>query len=114
MCINCIYYKGMVCKNEESKNYALYMEQIESCRDFIEKTDKITKDVIKREAVNHPEHYNKGIEAIDIIESWDLNFSLGNAIKYILRAPHKSNQIEDLKKAKWYVEREIERLEKNS
>ena len=74
--------------------------------------NKIIED--RKEMINHPQHYNKGIEAIDIIESWDLNFSLGNAIKYILRAPHKSNQIEDLKKAKWYVEREIERLEKNS
>ena len=64
-----------------------------------------------KENVNHPSHYNQGIEAIDIIESWELNFSLGNAIKYILRAPHKSNQLEDLKKASWYILREIDRLE---
>ena len=63
-------------------------------------------------AVNHPSHYNQGIEVIDIIETWGLNFPLGNAIKYILRAPYKSNQLEDLKKARWYVNREIERLEK--
>ena len=60
--------------------------------------------------VNHPSHYNKGIEPIDIIESWDLNFSLGNAIKYILRAPYKNDELEDLEKAKWYLEREIKRL----
>ena len=60
--------------------------------------------------VSHPSHYNQGIEAIDIIESWDLNFSLGNAIKYILRSPYKGKQIEDLEKAKWYLEREISRL----
>lgn len=60
--------------------------------------------------VNHPKHYNQGIEPIDIIESWDLNFSLGNAIKYILRAPYKNNELEDLEKAKWYLEREIKRL----
>lgn len=60
--------------------------------------------------VNHPQHYNQGIEPIDIIESWDLNFSLGNAIKYILRAPYKNNELEDLEKAKWYLEREIKRL----
>lgn len=64
-----------------------------------------------KESVNHPSHYNQGIEAIDIIESWELNFSLGNAIKYILRAPHKANQVEDLKKASWYILREIDRLE---
>ena len=60
--------------------------------------------------INHPSHYNQGIEPIDIIESWDLNFSLGNAIKYILRAPYKDNELEDLEKAKWYLEREIKRL----
>lgn len=60
--------------------------------------------------VNHPKHYNQGIEPIDIIESWELNFSLGNAIKYILRAPYKNNELEDLEKAKWYLEREIKRL----
>ena len=62
------------------------------------------------EQVNHPSHYVKGIEPIDIIESWNLNLSLGNAIKYILRSPYKGKQIEDLEKAKWYLEREISRL----
>ena len=62
------------------------------------------------EQVNHPSHYNQGIEPIDIIESWDLNFSLGNAIKYILRSPYKGKQIEDLEKARWYIDREINRL----
>ena len=60
--------------------------------------------------VSHPSHYNQGIEPIEIIESWDLNFSLGNAIKYILRSPYKDNQIEDLEKARWYIDREINRL----
>ena len=60
--------------------------------------------------VSHPSHYNQGIEAIDIIESWDLNFSLGNAIKYILRSPYKGKQIEDFEKARWYIDREINRL----
>ena len=62
------------------------------------------------EQVNHPSHYNQGIEPIDIIESWELNFSLGNAIKYILRSPYKGKQIEDLEKARWYIDREINRL----
>ena len=60
--------------------------------------------------VSHPSHYNQGIEAIDIIESRGLNFSLGNAIKYILRSPYKGKQIEDLEKARWYIDREINRL----
>ena len=62
------------------------------------------------ENVNHPSHYQQGIEAIDVIESWRLNFSLGNVIKYTLRAPYKGKEIEDLEKARWYLDREIERL----
>jgi hypothetical protein len=61
-------------------------------------------------AVHHPSHYNVGkIEVIDAIEDWGLNFSLGNAVKYIARADHKGKPIEDLEKARWYIEREIER-----
>ena len=69
----------------------------------------------KSEAVNHPNHYNVGgIEVIDFIESWNLGFSLGNAIKYIARAPYKNDELEDLKKARWYIDREIQRLEKDT
>ena len=62
------------------------------------------------ENVNHPIHYVQGIEPIDVIESWGLNFSLGNVIKYTLRAPYKGKEIEDLEKAMWYLAREIEKL----
>ena len=63
--------------------------------------------------INHPSHYNTGsIEVIDAIESWQLNFSRGNAIKYIARAGRKDGEteIDDLRKAQWYIQREIERL----
>lgn len=64
------------------------------------------------ERVEHPNYYNVGyIEVIDAIESWQLNFSRGNAVKYIARAGHKDDEIEDLKKAAWYINREIKRLE---
>lgn len=68
---------------------------------------------IKKETVNHPDHYQQipGIEVIDVIEH--LNFNKGNAVKYILRAEHKGNEIEDLQKAKWYLEREIARIQKS-
>ena len=67
----------------------------------------------QRENVNHPAHYNTGcIEVIDAIESWQLNFSRGSAVKYIARAGHKDDEIEDLKKAAWYINREIQRLTK--
>ena len=60
--------------------------------------------------VNHPSHYNVGkIEVIDAIEDWGLGFHLGNVIKYVARADHKQDAIEDLKKASWYLNREIER-----
>lgn len=64
-----------------------------------------------KEMVNHPDHYqgNGGMEVIDIIENYDLGFSLGNAIKYILRADKKGARKQDLKKAIWYIQREIDR-----
>jgi translation initiation factor 2B subunit (eIF-2B alpha/beta/delta family) len=57
-------------------------------------------------------YYHSGTyEAINVIEAWGLNFSLGNVIKYVARAGRKTdNPIEDLEKAKWYIEREIEKL----
>jgi hypothetical protein len=64
------------------------------------------------EKVNHPSHYNQGkIEVIDAIEDWDLNFCEGNVIKYVARHRHKSEPIEDLKKAQWYLERLIGKIE---
>lgn len=65
------------------------------------------------ETINHPEHYggDTTYEAIKVIEAWGLGFHLGNAVKYICRAESKGKKLEDLKKAKWYLDREIERLE---
>ena len=66
-----------------------------------------------REAVNHPTHYNTGnIEVIDAIEDWGLDFNAGNVVKYVARHQHKKNPVEDLKKARWYLDRLIERMEK--
>ena len=65
-----------------------------------------------REAVNHPPHYNTGnIEVIDAIEDWELDFNAGNVVKYVARHQHKANPVEDLKKARWYLDRLIERME---
>ena len=65
------------------------------------------------DAVNHPSHYtsdNSGIECIEVSENW--SFCLGNALKYLWRAGLKdgNSDIQDLKKAVWYIEREIARL----
>lgn len=61
--------------------------------------------------VNHPAHYTShpsGVECIDVTEH--MSFNLGNAVKYIWRAGSKGSALEDLRKAAWYVEREIQRL----
>lgn len=68
------------------------------------------------EAVDHPAHYGGAentYEAIKIIEAWDLGFNLGNTVKYISRAGKKdlAKTLEDLKKARWYLDREIQKLE---
>ena len=64
-----------------------------------------------KEMVNHPQHYNMGkIEVIDFIEDHNLNFNLGNAVKYISRCEHKGKKEEDLRKALWYVNRELMRI----
>lgn len=65
-----------------------------------------------KESVEHPVHYNKGIETIDYIESWEMNFNRGNIIKYVTRSPYKGKELEDLKKARFYLDREIAKLEK--
>lgn len=66
--------------------------------------------------INHPQHYTSGkIEVIDFIEDKGLNFNLGNVVKYVARAGHKKSSgksmdakaLEDLKKAQWYLNREI-------
>jgi hypothetical protein len=71
---------------------------------------KVMKEIQEREMVNHPDHYqgNK-FEVIDVIEDYELGFHLGNAVKYILRAGKKDARKQDLKKAIWYIQREIDR-----
>jgi hypothetical protein len=71
-------------------------------------------DTPKADAIN-PSHYrNNRFEVIDIIEAFRLGFNLGNVVKYILRAGKKDplKHVEDLKKARWYLDREIANLEK--
>ena len=65
----------------------------------------------RSDAVNHPAHYKVGgIETIDFIEAKKLGYNLGNVVKYITRADHKDNKLEDLRKAQWYLTREINSL----
>lgn len=62
----------------------------------------------KHDPVNHPQHYTRsGIETITVIEAWGLGYHLGNAVKYLSRAGFKGDRLEDLEKARWYLDREI-------
>jgi hypothetical protein len=64
---------------------------------------------LKNDPVEHPAHYKVGgIETIDFIEAKNLGYNLGNVVKYITRADHKGNKLEDLRKAQWYLTRAIE------
>ena len=93
-CIECFYNnKDNICINSEL------------CRGY-------NQFKPKKEMINHPSHYNQGIEAIDYIESHRMDFNIGNVIKYVTRAKHKGTELQDLKKALWYLQREINRLEK--
>lgn len=73
--------------------------------------------MMEKEMVNHPEHYqfgkNNEYEAIKVIDAWglDKDFYLGNAVKYLSRAGKKDNTVQDLKKAIWYIEKKIEKLQ---
>lgn len=87
---------------------------------------KYMKEVIKtlteKELVNHPSHYggeDDPYESIKVIEAWNLGFRLGNAVKYISRCGKKDlkgdvlkSTVEDLRKASWYLDREITTLER--
>lgn len=72
---------------------------------------------MEKEMVNNPLHYggaDNPYEAIKVIEAWDLDFHLGNTVKYISRAGKKDTdkELQDLKKALWYLQRKIDNLEK--
>ena len=67
--------------------------------------------------VNHPAHYggaDNPCEAIKVIEAWGLGFNLGNTLKYLSRTESKGAAIEDMKKAAWYLDREIKNREKKA
>ena len=73
--------------------------------------ETITMEEPQSDPVNHPAHYKTGgIETIDFIEAKNLNYNMGNAVKYISRAEHKGNKKQDLEKAVWYLNREIGKL----
>lgn len=99
--------------SSQNEFYNNQLKKIDQMLDICNKQIRENDNNKNKEMINHPQHYNMGkYEAIDVIEDWKLNFNLGNTVKYISRAGHKDNIIQDLKKASWYLNREIERLEK--
>ena len=81
---------------------------------YVPRPDVVEQSVYD-DPVNHPSHYTYGkIECIDYIEDKQFDFCLGNAIKYITRAGHKENAVEDLKKAVFYINRKINQLERSA
>lgn len=108
------YLKAKDCyvRKDKSSNCTISCKE---CNKYFANEDYGFKEISKDEVdmVNHPQHYSAhGIEPIDYIESHDLNFNLGNVIKYVSRAPFKGTELQDLKKAKWYLEREIKKHDK--
>lgn len=113
MCVDC---KGS--KMEKGAN--------EKMEEFLNKEDKPTnivehpydiaieelKKKQKEDMVNSPKHYTFGkYEVIDIIDDWQLEFYEGQVIKYVARAKHKGNELQDLKKAQFYLNRLIKKME---
>ena len=99
-CSNCaLHNSGISCDFEQNEN--------------VERGYAILFPEPENDPVNRPSHYTDGkIEVIEFIEDKNLGFCLGNAVKYIARAGKKdpTKEIEDLNKAKWYIERRIKEL----
>ena len=108
-----ILVKGEWCDGCEG--FALNICSTEECVELVRMwLERKCKDNPPADNVNHPSHYTSGkIEVIDFIEDKELGFHLGNAVKYISRAGRKNpdKTVEDLRKAVWYINRQIQRLE---
>ena len=98
-----------------SKNVFLTLEDFKRAERISLGIRKIGDNVHQatKEMVNHPAHYggDNPLEVIKIIDHYKLGFALGNCIKYTIRADKKGNKLEDLKKAAWYLQHEINKLE---
>jgi hypothetical protein len=82
-------------------------------KEVVDRVAHMEKVFKKNDNVNSPAHYTTGgIETIDFIEAKSLNYNLGNVVKYVSRSDYKGKKLEDLKKARWYLCREINNLSK--
>ena len=108
------YNEGIETNSAPTRKARLNKESWDRVNEKMQKAKehKEIMNSLKKETVNHPDHYNEGIETIDYIESWGMDFNQGNVIKYVSRYKLKGG-LEDLKKAQWYLERLIQLEEKN-
>ena len=102
-CPECLPKYSKVPKKKEVQ--AIAEEVVKTIEESEVKVVELPK---KEDVINHPSHYTRGkIEVIDFIEDQQLPYHLGNVIKYIARAGYKGDKLEDLKKARWYLDRYI-------
>lgn len=112
-------YAGLYDHREEIAKYTKHSVSLISfftSRKTFQENNQEKIVVEKKEMVNHPSHYggvDNPYEAIKVIEAWGLGFCLGNTVKYIARAGKKDAVLQELKKAQWYLQREISKLEAN-
>jgi len=118
----CLYLFNEKCANAlcSAWNKSCVQNSGESCCFFIPEhkfiETKKKQETAQMDNVSHPSHYVDGrkYEPKDVIRDWNLNFNLGSAVKYISRAGRKDDIIQDLKKAKQFIDFEIEALERES
>lgn len=113
-CPTCLpKYSKVPKKEEEDLGNNIEETHIDDSKKLIVYTPTINRvaelgGLIEHDAVNHPSHYTRGkIEVIDFIEDQQLPYHLGNVVKYVARAGYKGDKLEDLKKARWYLDRYI-------
>lgn len=106
-CPECLPKYSKVPKKQKEKEIVVTLANMVA--KTLEEPEVKTIELPKNEdVINHPSHYTRGkIEVIDFIEDQQLPYHLGNVIKYIARAGHKGDKLEDLKKARWYLDRYI-------
>lgn len=118
-------FKADIPKSTLKEKYveAVFSEDLpNSWEEFVDEGRKLMEGLIKEskkqeftDMVNHPSHYKDGgIETIDFIEAKQLNYHIGNVVKYLSRAGKKGDELTCLKKAQWYLNRYIKNLEKEN
>jgi hypothetical protein len=102
--------------NVIAKRLGMTIKQVTAIREGITATtlrQMLMEDEV--DMVNSPAHYTQGgIETYDFIRAKKLGYELGNVVKYVTRAPYKGNHLEDLKKARWYLDAAISNIEEES